>query len=187
MSRDKRPVGDLSIEELERVLVMRKREDRQRRLTRMQAQGRVVTNPAPTPIVTALPVLTPTPDAPEALPADLTLDALDALLARNTSPAVAPVAAPSIPTITAPASVAFEADDAESEPLEDSALPAPRPRFFNRVLLLVEVAAVLGLMFLGANLYVAVGAVQEESAEAQAFAEQQRRAGIPTPLPTSVI
>ena len=40
--RDKRAVDELSIEELERVLAIRKREARQERLQRLQAQGRRV-------------------------------------------------------------------------------------------------------------------------------------------------
>src|SRR5262245_12106228 len=40
--RDKRPVDELSIEELERILAIRKREERQRQLQRMQRSGRVI-------------------------------------------------------------------------------------------------------------------------------------------------
>ena len=40
--RDKRPVDELSIEELERILAIKKREERQKRLSRMQREGRMV-------------------------------------------------------------------------------------------------------------------------------------------------
>src|SRR5262245_16562940 len=40
--RDKRPVDELSIEELERILAIKKREERQRRMQRMQRDGRVL-------------------------------------------------------------------------------------------------------------------------------------------------
>ncbi len=40
--RDKRPVDELSVEELERVLAMRRREERQGRFRRMQESGRTV-------------------------------------------------------------------------------------------------------------------------------------------------
>jgi hypothetical protein len=42
--RDKRPVDELSIEELERVLAIRRREDRQKQLQRMQRNGRVMSD-----------------------------------------------------------------------------------------------------------------------------------------------
>ncbi|MBI5960191.1 MAG: sortase [Chloroflexi bacterium] len=47
MRRDKRSVDELSIEELERILVIRKRELRQERLRRMDAQGRRLSAPLP--------------------------------------------------------------------------------------------------------------------------------------------
>ena len=53
--RDRRRVDELSIEELEQVLALRKREERQKRLARMQRSGRVI---APTTDA-------PTTDAPE--------------------------------------------------------------------------------------------------------------------------
>src|SRR4051812_7564577 len=40
--RDKRPVDELSIEELEKILAIRKREEREKRLDRMKRAGRVV-------------------------------------------------------------------------------------------------------------------------------------------------
>ena len=40
--RDKRPVDELSIEELEKILTVRKREEREKRLDRMKRSGRVV-------------------------------------------------------------------------------------------------------------------------------------------------
>src|SRR5258706_11640819 len=40
--RDKRSVDELSIEELEKILAIRKREEREKRLDRMKRSGRVV-------------------------------------------------------------------------------------------------------------------------------------------------
>src|SRR4029079_10587912 len=40
--RDKRPVDELSIEELEKILAIRRREEREKRLDRMKRAGRVV-------------------------------------------------------------------------------------------------------------------------------------------------
>ena len=47
--RDKRPVDELSIEELEKILAIRKREEREKRLDRMKRSGRVVGAEAATP------------------------------------------------------------------------------------------------------------------------------------------
>ena len=43
--RDKRPVDELSVEELERVLAIKRREERQQRMQRMQRTGRVIETP----------------------------------------------------------------------------------------------------------------------------------------------
>jgi hypothetical protein len=45
--RDKRPVDELSIEELERILAIRKREARMERLRHYEGNGRVVAPDAP--------------------------------------------------------------------------------------------------------------------------------------------
>ncbi len=47
--RDKRPVDELSIEELERILAIKKREARMARLRRLREEGRVVTTPTEPP------------------------------------------------------------------------------------------------------------------------------------------
>jgi sortase A len=60
-------------------------------------------------------------------------------------------------------------------------------RFVNRVLLLVEVAAVAGLVFLGVNMVTAIGTLERETAEAQEMANEQRLATIPTPAPTPTV
>jgi sortase A len=48
----------------------------------------------------------------------------------------------------------------------------------------VEVAAVVGIMLIGYNLISAIGRLEDETAVAQAIAEEQRLAGIPTIAPT---
>ena len=40
--RDKRPVDELSVEELERILAIKRREERQQSMARMQRTGRVI-------------------------------------------------------------------------------------------------------------------------------------------------
>jgi sortase A len=56
--------------------------------------------------------------------------------------------------------------------------------FVNKTLLLVEVLAVVGLVFLGYNMLTAIGRLEYETATAQQLAEEQRRASIPTLAPT---
>ncbi|HRL11359.1 MAG TPA: hypothetical protein PKX07_05740, partial [Aggregatilineales bacterium] len=47
--RDRRPVDELSIEELERILAIRKREERQKRVNQLRSRGRVLEVPAAQP------------------------------------------------------------------------------------------------------------------------------------------
>ncbi|MBZ0277470.1 MAG: hypothetical protein K8I60_15095, partial [Anaerolineae bacterium] len=53
--RDKRPVDELSVEELERILAIRKREERQNKLQRMKRAGRVIEPETPPPLPASLP------------------------------------------------------------------------------------------------------------------------------------
>jgi sortase A len=72
-----------------------------------------------------------------------------------------------------------------------TAKDANRARFWrsftNQSLLLVEVLAVAGLVFLGYTMITAVNRLQEETASAQALADEQRRLTIPTLEPTPQI
>ncbi|MCA9912235.1 MAG: class D sortase, partial [Anaerolineae bacterium] len=56
--------------------------------------------------------------------------------------------------------------------------------FVDRSLLLLEVAAVVGLVLLGMSMVNGLSLLQEETAAAQAAAEEQRAASIPTLAPT---
>ncbi|MGQ9889464.1 MAG: sortase [Aggregatilineales bacterium] len=157
--RDKRPVDELTIEELERILAIRKREERQRKLDRMRRAGRIVS-----------PV---SPGAVQHPPAA-------AVLQR----AQAPVPASAGPAVNGARDAHPRFDD-EFEGLQ----PDPeRDRFWksfvNQALLLVEIAAVLGLLFLGYTLVQSLRALERETAEAQRAAEQQRLAALPTIAPT---
>jgi len=58
---DKRSVDELSIEELERILAIKKRQARQEQLRRMEAGGRLVASAPPVPPRQAGPAPTPTP------------------------------------------------------------------------------------------------------------------------------
>jgi len=62
---DKRSVDELSIEELERILAIKKRQARQEQMRRMQASGRVVASPPPAPLPQPAPAAAPSrPSAP---------------------------------------------------------------------------------------------------------------------------
>jgi sortase A len=165
--RDKRPVDELSIEELERILAIKKREERQRKLKRMERAGRLVNNgkpevppTAPPPPVTAsssLPqnpaLVTPPPPVEKVIPV------------RESQPR-------------------FEDEFIDDEAVEHRERDHFWRDFSNKVLLLVEVLAVVGLVFLGYNMLTAIGRLEQETATAQQLAEDQRRATIPTIAPT---
>jgi len=163
--RDKRPVDELTIEELERVLAIKRREDRQQKLDRMKRSGRTVSEnngvkQHPTP---------------------------DSILA---APAVPPM--PAVATQTAesrPASVNEDAAPRFEDALDD--IPASDPdrdrfwkSFANQALLLVEVLAVAGLLYLGYTLLQSIGRLEQETATAQQMADSQRIAAMPTIAPT---
>lgn len=179
--RDKRPVDELSIEELERILAIRKREERQKRLQRMQQSGRVIDTPVePAPV----------PDVYEPEPVEEAPDPVALALAALTQPDIpqAQLKPPPAPAVTQPRDVNGGSyfEDGDGEP----AAPAPKrdarkqKRLIDRILLMVEVAAVLAIVVIGANLFSAIQTLERETASAQALADEQRRAVIPTIAPT---
>lgn len=170
--RDKRPVDELSIEELERVLAIRKREEREKKLRRMERAGRIV---APEPVVEAPP---PVESKPDALP-----PALVALTqpARAPQPVSQPRQSQAVATTRTPE---FE---------DESHSPGSREKsrfwrsFMNQTLLLVEGVAVVGLLFLGYQMLTATNRLQQETASVQAEAAEQIKSTIPTLVPTPQI
>lgn len=153
--RDKRPVDELSIEELERILAIRKREERMQKLKRMERAGRLVGTEA------AVPPVTPTTAAP-------------------------------VPTPLVAAPAAVESSPAPRfEDEIDGPARSEQSRFWktflNQTLLLVEAAAVIGLVFLGYQMLTATNTLQRETASVQALADEQRKAGLPTLVPTPQI
>lgn len=156
---DKRNIDELSIEELERVLAIKKREARQTRLQRMKSSGRVVET------VTDKKV-TPQPIAQS----DTTAQALDEHYYEIDPKAIQK------------RKVVPEFEDAID--MRDFKKQSNAGRiwrvFVDRSLLLVEIAAVIGLIFLGVALFNGVNTLEEETAAAQAAAEQQRLATLPT-------
>ncbi len=173
--RDRRPVDELSIEELERILAIRKREARQARLQKLRTQGRRVPLTAP---LDAPPEPPPPPpqqhEAAEAVPPPeppVTYDITDDVprfedeLPEHVSP----------PPRTAPVSAPASAR-------------SRRRAVWDTVLLMVEIVAVLGVIAVlvaGAYLIVLesdrIEALEQKSADIQREAEAMRVT--PTPLP----
>lgn len=156
---DKRPVDELSIEELERILAIRKREARQTQLQRMRRSGRVVGGE-----YNAKPMPSNGNEAPT--------DILNAPIYPDEMPR-------------------FEDDDTprhhqqrrQNAPVDDDEGRIWRT-FVDRSMLFIEVIAVAALVFLGATMLSNIEFLQQETASAQAQAEERLRAGIPTVEPT---
>jgi sortase A len=148
--RDKRPVDELSIEELERILAIKKREARQSRLDRMRSSGRVIQAP------------------PRPAPLPALEDILDE---RLPTPAHEETLAPR-------SSVQTRRKRGETSAWQ---------RFVDRALLVVEIAAVIGLIGIGVVLAAGVFRLQEQTAEAQRSAQEVIRASLPTLAPTPTL
>lgn len=168
------------------MLAVRRREQRQGQMARLARDGRVL---AP---AQAAPPGPPTASTPAAPPDH---DPVAATLAALTRPEAAPPApTPSAKPAPVPARISFDGagavphfdDDAEAAPAA-RANPRARRRAFDRLLLLVEVAAVVLIGLVGLNLVGAIGTLEQETAAAQALAEQQRRAVMPTLAPTATL
>ncbi len=145
---DKRPVDELSIEELERVLAIRRREVRQDRLSRMKNTGRVIES------------------QPQIAAPSRVMPPLDQLFNGNPAPAFED-ALPSHPA-------------AASYPRRKRGQTSIWRKFMDRSLLLIEVAAVVGLVAIGALLLTGVQTLQDETAQAQFDAQAAIRAAMPT-------
>lgn len=175
--RDKRPVDELSIEELERVLAIRKREARQKQLQRMKRSGRVVgakETSAPGQLAPSMPPTQPLQQPPgSASVAEPTPEA------QKSTP----------PQITAPGMPTFEDDAAwfgqeRSAAAREAGSDEAWKRFVDLMLLTVEIAAVIGLIYLGVTLVGAIGELEDETRAAQDRDNATRMASIPTLVPT---
>jgi sortase A len=164
--RDKRPVDELSIEELERILVIRKREARLARLHRYE--GRRVAAPG---------------------------GADDILVEEDAEPDPAPVEAAAGPSTETP-QVYYEDSPRFEDELDDRFLRGGRSqsagkkrtaRLWNRLLLLVEIAAALGLVFLFVSLLQSLQAISQTSADIQAQFQATANARLIPPTATPVI
>lgn len=203
--RDKRPVDELSIEELERILAIRRREERLKRLKRLKTDGRVVEPELSTPKPAANPKAAESLPPMPVIPAPPTNSASAASVnAALPMPAGIPAVAPPPPPPNGDVTPRFEDEDefassggaqrvpARTIPPALAPLEYPRTddnsralkRLVNGLLLLVEIAAVVGLVVIGVSLLEAQSNLQRETAEAQQFAEQQAAAAAPTIAPT---
>lgn len=187
--RDKRAVDELSIEELERVLAIRKREERQKRVAQFRTRGRMVD---------VAPAATPPPAPPAPAPVPPTRQAQSEITVESKS--AAPVVVQDAPSSPAPArrkrlpetpEPVFEEElepaQAAPAPSTKNAAPSGSKRAVNALLLLVEIAAVAGLIFIGVNLFLAMSRLEQETAQAQELANEQRLAGLPTIEPTAIL
>lgn len=158
---DKRPVDELSIEELERVLAIKRREARQNRLKRMKVSGRVIET---------------SPDTVASSPPGKPL---------QQERSYAPEKAVSAPEAQKRKVVPEFEDAIDIKDYKEKSNAGRIWRMFvDRSLLLTEAAAVIGLVVLGVLLFQGIGTLERETAAAQEAAEQQRLAVLPTVEPT---
>ena len=165
----------------------RKRQARQQQMQRMKNSGRIVTKPSGNQ-VTPPSVSKPEPqkdDAPFALPFEL----------GKESPSVnapQPIEQkPAKPVITHPVkktnTVRFDDDVDELDDILHRDREDIWRAFVNRFLLLIEVAAVIGILFIGVQMVSSINTLQNETDAAQDLANQQRLATVPTPAPTPTV
>lgn len=174
--RDKRPVDELTIEELERILAIKKREARMGQLQRMKRSGRIVAPAEENKPAAPQPVI---PVSPQPKAADSPNDKPDAAEFQDAPSAEEKNTA--LPRFEDdPDGVIYDRVDRDRQ---DQAWR----RFVNFVLLLVEVAAVVGLIFISFNLLNAISELEAETDRAQQVSNATRQAMIPTLVPTPTL
>jgi sortase A len=152
---DRRAADDLTVEELERLLYQKKRSQRRERLLRLKGEGRVVE-------VAGLPAPNPTPPPLR-------------------QPSIAPGGALARLTLDGDSELALEASAGD-----ESAGPVVRWRWVaNKLLLLVEIGAVVALVLLALSVFATNRRLNEEIAAAQQVASQS--VALPTPTATPII
>ncbi|MFN7209355.1 MAG: sortase [Aggregatilineales bacterium] len=175
--RDKRPVDELSIEELERILAIRKREARLARLQTYDGKGRRIAGARPVDVPATerlTPDLAPVPIAPRAA------------VGSGGSPAQA---TPPARRADYFADVTFE-DELEqraARTVDPERARRRRKQLWNAALTAVEVAAAIGLIVLLIGLLQSFEEVSRQTALLQAEAEATRRAQFVPPTPTPLI
>ncbi len=181
--RDKRSVDELSIEQLERILAVKKREARQKQMERMKRSGRVV--PATQDHARATSIEKPVPSF------DSPIKMIDKLVEDAGIAESAPVKTePGPPSIKSPSVPRFEDDPGEvAYPVEKRNRENDETwrNFVNILLLFVEVAAVVALVVISVNLLVTSRKLESETRSSQEIANATQMASIPTLEPTPVL
>lgn len=175
---DKRTVDELSIEELERILAIKKREARQANLRRMRRTGRVIS-----PVVEPPPPEQPSEDE-SGLP-EFISKALDDPALQQDEPVI--VDEPPPPASRVKPQFLDKEDGAFNRKRKNDSNANVWRRFMDRSLLLVEIAAVIGLFVVGFTMVDGIATLQRETAQAQSRADAQIRAAIPTIEPTPTL
>lgn len=157
--KDKRPVDELSVEELEQLLYVKKRQQRQQRLQRLKEDGRVVE-------VNGRPASNPQPADPLSAPPT-------GALRRYALPA----------DYESPPEVEDGLDD--GEPIEGRTGGLRWRWIANKLLLAIEIGVVIGLIFLALTAWGATRELNEELAEVQEA--QSASVALPTLTATPVI
>jgi sortase A len=154
---DKRPVDELSIEELEQVLAIRKRESRLRRLRRLEGEGRLIsTTPQERPTPPPLP-------RPTVEPAGATNRYRSTPVDEQRSGLASRIHLPRI---------RFR-------------LPSVNLRWvLNRFLLIVEITALLGLVWIISDIWQTRQMLNREASQVQ---QEIIEESFPTPSPTPLI
>ena len=165
--RDKRPVDELSIEELERILVVRKREARLARMRRYEGSSRII--------------------APEVVPTQPDL----AVEQKEKEPASTPHPEPVKPTPPPIPQEYYEEDPQfEDEFYTERTKPKREVRpglLWNRLLLIVEIGAVAGLVVIFVGLLQTLQAATQTSADIQAQYQATANARLIPPTATPII
>src|SRR5690606_19868762 len=149
---------ELTVDELERILAVKRREERLKKLERMRRTGRTIE--------------TPTNGGKQHPPKSAVLAA-----AQAGSSAAGPV------MLEQEGQPRF-VDGAEQPVTADPDRDRFWKSFVNQALLLVEIAAVVGVLYLAYTLLQSIGSLERETAEAQRMADEQRAASLPTIAPT---
>lgn len=177
--RDKRYVDELSIDELERLLIIRRREARQGQLSRLKKEGRVVDTTQSATLINELP--------PELA------DAVDPI-EKHIKVAPAPIIPQKVvPPMKKPNSSTPTFDDGDNVEVgrpKTRKAKSSNPwvnRLMNFGLLAVEVAAVVGLILLGKDLLSAREDLVETTRIEQQIAQETRLAALPTLEPTAIL
>lgn len=183
--RDKRPVDELSIEELERVLAIKRREARQQQLQRMQRNGRMVTGTAasakPTSIATPKTSMHPSIPVPNAAPNGAASHANGAIPATNGDNVPQMASNMALPRFEdAPLDSVTDALTPMTDKPKREAQNRAWKRFVNFSLLLVEVGAVVGLLVIMGMLFSSITRLEDETRNAQEIANATRVASVPT-------